>query len=266
MSLQTHIFRRLLSKSQEICPSKMALMKRCVAGSGHSFCSNSSSSSKNNISDVKFYQSAQSISFYFICDGETKSGDPSLNFILSNAHLPSHATTDLDISNGLTESVVSQIEKHYSIENSGQFVGGMGENDDGVWISAISTVDTLDYWEVIADIVKEVKEQRHGVPFGVYTSGILKDPEIATRLKSDIGLSSVEVSLLSDNPEGYASIRGIKDMTKAQEDFGKVCNFIVTAAESGFPVVAALAGGKNARGGAELAKSLGAVDTVVYRS
>ena len=83
-------------------------------------------------------------------------------------------------------------------------------------------------------------------------------------LKSHIGLSSIQVSLLSSDPQSYASIRGMQDKMKAQQDFGQVCNFIAMAAESGFPVIAALVGGKYARGGAELAKSLGAVDTVVY--
>lgn len=98
----------------------------------------------------------------------------------------------------------------------------------------------------------------------MHTSGIVNDANVATMLKSDLGLSSIQVSLLSSDPQSYASIRGIQDMTKAQQDFGQVCSFIATAAESGFPVVAALAGGKHARGGAELAKSLGAVDTIVY--
>jgi len=50
-------------------------------------------------------------------------------------------------------------------------------------------------------------------------------------------------------------------LAKAQSDFGQVCNFIATAAESGFPVIAAVVG---KHGGAELAKALGAVDVAVY--
>lgn len=73
-------------------------------------------------------------------------------------------------------------------------------------------------------------------------------------------------SLISSNPQSYAAIRGINDLDKAQRDFGQVCNFIATAAESGFPVIAAVLGGKHASGGAELAKSLGAVDVVFYDS
>ena len=51
--------------------------------------------------------------------------------------------------NDFVQSVTSEIEKHYAIENSEQFVGGMGENDGGVWMVSGGTGDTLDYWEVI---------------------------------------------------------------------------------------------------------------------
>lgn len=110
-----------------------------------------------------------------------------------------------------------------------------------------------------------MKQNRHGIPFGAYTSGILtENTEIATQLKTEIGLSTIQVSLLSYSPASYGSIRGIQDPSTAQKDFGQVCNFIATAAESGFPVIAAVAGGKHAGGASELAKALGAVDVVVY--
>jgi len=56
---------------------------------------------------------------------------------------------ELEISEGLIDSIASSIEEHYAIENSEQFVGGMGENDGGVWISSDTNVDTLYYWEDI---------------------------------------------------------------------------------------------------------------------
>lgn len=167
--------------------------------------------------------------------------------------------------NDFVQSVTSEIEKHYAIENSEQFVGGMGENDGGVWMVSGGTGDTLDYWEVIREIIKEVKENRHGIPFGLYTSGLSSAPEsIYSELKTEIGLSSIQVSLLSHAPDKYASLRKMQDISQAQKDFGQVCNFVVNAAESGFPVVAAVAGGEHAKGASELAKALGAVDIVVY--
>jgi hypothetical protein len=118
---------------------------------------------------------------------------------------------------------------------------------------------------VSADITREVKGNRHGIPFGLYTSGITNAPDtISSELKTEIGLSSIQVSLLSYTPDKYASLRQNQDKSQAQREFGQVCNFIVNAAESGFPVVAAVAGGEHAKGASELAKALGAVDVVVY--
>jgi hypothetical protein len=112
-----------------------------------------------NISNVKFHQSDQSIHFYLLADNNNSStilhtekewNDPSMKFILCNSQYKKQMVKELDISpQGLTISAAAQIEKHYCIENSKQFVGGMGENDKGVWISAISTSDTLDYWDDI---------------------------------------------------------------------------------------------------------------------
>ena len=118
---------------------------------------------------------------------------------------------------------------------------------------------------VCIDITREVKGNRHGIPFGLYTSGITKAPDtISSELKTEIGLSSIQVSLLSYTPDKYASLRQNQDKSQAQREFGQVCNFIVNAAESGFPVVAAVAGGEHAKGASELAKALGAVEVVVY--
>jgi hypothetical protein len=55
------------------------------------------------------------------------------------------ATTE----NDFVQGIASEIERHYAIENSEQFVGGMGENDGGVWIVSDGLNDTLDYWEFI---------------------------------------------------------------------------------------------------------------------
>jgi hypothetical protein len=106
-----------------------------------------------NISNLTFYQSDQSIHFFLLSNSATNKewSDPSMKFILSNSQYNKQKVKQLDIisKEGLTTSAAEQIEKHYCIENSKQFVGGMGENDEGVWISAISTLDTLDYWDDI---------------------------------------------------------------------------------------------------------------------
>jgi hypothetical protein len=111
---------------------------------------------KKITSNVKFHQSDQSIHFYLLSNDASTDiewDDPSMKFILSNSQYNNkkQVVKQLDISQGLSiqSSIAAQIEKHYCIESSNQFVGGMGENDGGVWISAISTLDTLDYWDDI---------------------------------------------------------------------------------------------------------------------
>ncbi len=117
------------------------------------------------------------------------------------------------------------------------------------------------------DIIGAVKENRHGVPFGLYTSGIVQNKDIATNLKEMIGISSIEVTLGAGDPQSYGQVVHVRnnDMD-ANSAFGEVCSFIVQASESGFPVTVAVAGGKYAASGSELAKALGAVDVVVYEN
>mmetsp|Transcript_11147 Transcript_11147/g.20865 ORF Transcript_11147/g.20865 Transcript_11147/m.20865 type:complete len:145 (+) Transcript_11147:152-586(+) len=117
------------------------------------FLTHGAGNNVGNISNVKFHQSDQSIDFFLLSkdtiDTDKEWDDPNMKFILSNSLYNKQMVNELDISQGLTISAAVQIEKHYCIDNSKQFVGGMGENDQGVWISAISNLDTLDYWDDI---------------------------------------------------------------------------------------------------------------------
>lgn len=119
---------------------------------------------------------------------------------------------------------------------------------------------------VNVDIIGAVKENRHGVPFGLYTSGIVQNKDIATNLKEMIGISSIEVTLGAGDPQSYGQVVHVRNDMDANSAFGEVCSFIVQASESGFPVTVAIAGGKYAGSGSELAKALGAVDVVVYEN
>ena len=116
----------------------------------------------------------------------------------------------------------------------------------------------------LIDIISETKEKRHGVPFGIYTSGIMKNKEIITSLKESVGISSIQVTLGSGDPQSYSQVVGCRGDIDKNTAFGQVCEFIVQTSESGFPVTAAVASGKHAGAGGELAKALGAVDVVVY--
>lgn len=162
-------------------------------------------------------------------------------------------------------TIVNAIENYYSLDNSKQFVGGMGENDKGVWLVSedLDTLDTLEFSKDISDITSQVKQSRHGIKFGLYSSGLVNDPDIAINLPS-IGISQINVSLMGSDPDSYGVLTGMNasDATKA---FAKVCGFIALSSESGFKVTAAISDTQKAQA-SDLAKALGAVDVVVYDS
>lgn len=83
-------------------------------------------------------------------------------------------------------------------------------------------------------------------------------------MKELIGISSIQVTLGSGDPKSYSQVVRNRNGMDSNVAFGEVCGFIVQSAESGFPVIAAVAGGKHSLAGKELAKALGAVDAVVY--
>ena len=115
------------------------------------------------------------------------------------------------------------------------------------------------------DVIQEIKQNRHGIPFGIYTSGIIKNKDIISHnLKEHIGISSLQVTLGSGDPQSYSQVVCCDNGKNSNTSFGEVCNFIAQSSESGFPVVAAVAGGRHAGSGSELAKALGAVDIVIY--
>ena len=120
---------------------------RKVALSSRPLATSFSTSIQNGISSVKVHQTNESLHFQ-LCSNDIdplseNSGRP---YILTPS---AKDVKELEISQGLINSIASSIEEHYAIENSEQFVGGMGENDGGVWISSDTNVDTLYYWEDI---------------------------------------------------------------------------------------------------------------------
>ena len=63
------------------------------------------------------------------------------------------------------------------------------------------------------DIVQQVKEHRHGIPFSVYTSGVVNDidyTDISSQLKSDIGLSSIQIRSGSLTQMASSVVKSIK--------------------------------------------------------
>jgi hypothetical protein len=174
------------------------------------------------------------------------------------------------------EAALAIVNKHYE---SAHFVGGMGEGtkkvaatifqccmlylklfrseDPGVWFATVQNCvhDALSF-DVIQESIALVKQERHGVPFGLYTSGILSEPVVV----SDLGLSVLQVSLFAGNPMDYVAATGRK-----AADFGKCCGFIAECAEQGIHVEVGVLK-QHAGSARDLAMSLGARDVHVYES
>lgn len=157
------------------------------------------------------------------------------------------------------DEVVEVVNRRY---NSKHFVGGMGEGDPGVWFAPASdTVDLLadsKTLELLGTSMERCRQERHGVPFNVYTSGINVDPAAVAALKWD----SVQVSLWAATPADYAKCTG-RHGPDDSNLFGAVCGFIAEASDLGLPVEVSVL--KQYAGPArDLASSLGARHVHVY--
>jgi hypothetical protein len=164
--------------------------------------------------------------------------------------------------------------------NNYQFVGGMGESDPGVWFAAASGDSTGDallhppHAALVAESIRAVKEVRHGVPFGVYTTGLALDAEAGSGSSAfppwqDLlggGLvDCLHVSLHGATPQQYQRSTGLADPGEAAKAFGAVCGFVADAADRGFAVEAWVRG-EFAGPGRDLALSLGAREVHVSRA
>jgi hypothetical protein len=153
--------------------------------------------------------------------------------------------------------VLDLVNRHYASDSN--FVGGMGESDAGVWFATTvgSTKDSLDYAvDILQSSIASVKEERHGVPFGVYTTGLLSG-SLDIPL-SEIGLSCLQVSLFAGSPDRYKRATGLD-----ASSFGQVCGFIADAAEQGIAVEVGVLS-SDAGPARDLALSLGAQAVHVY--
>jgi hypothetical protein len=152
-----------------------------------------------------------------------------------------------------------------------QFVGGMGEQDLGVYFVSVPTYNTslssfvyndplVTYTDLVRDGVSAVKEIRHGVPFGVYTSGIMTD----IPLLDEFDIDTYEVSLFGSNPNEYDRCTTGRPRHGTKSDFHHVCHFMATATESYQVNVEAAVIQSHAKDARQLALSLGARDVHVY--
>ena len=117
-----------------------------------------------------------------------------------------------------------------------------------------SNGDALDYAELVQEGIFYTKQERHGVEFGLYTNGLVT-PSIPL---SELGLSTLQVSLYCGSPPEYAKATG-----RDAKAFGQLCGFIAEAVEQGVTVELGVlepyAGSAH-----DLALSLGAQQVHVY--
>lgn len=173
------------------------------------------------------------------------------------------------------DSIVEAVHKHYESVSHDTYIGGMGENDPGVWfaIPSNSIVDTIEYSNMIVESINLIKEHRHGVPFGVYTTGrtlksIDSDEDIAELIET---IDMIHISLFGSTPEQYMSYTGIETIKDARNAFGQVCSMISTVSEmysdgrSGVKIIAGIVQSPSTTASArDLAHSLGAIDVQVF--
>jgi hypothetical protein len=181
------------------------------------------------------------------------------------------------------QDVLDAVNQHYgdsNKDNGNNFVGGMGESDPGVFFIVPNTEhhggddknndDPLEHAELVTESILAVKEQRHGVPFGLYTTGIvsiLDDDIVMSCLKR---LNTLHVSLYAASPPDYSKSTGLWKMPDAQQAFGRACSFLAMVGENrGLKLTLAVGLSKtlsssSAKAGRDLAMSLGAQEVHFY--
>jgi len=159
------------------------------------------------------------------------------------------------------DEIVQAVNRHYGDGDSQErFVGGMGEQDPGVWFApATDTLETdllasPQSLELLGEAMERCRAERHGVPFSVHTAGVnVLDVHAVAQLK----WNAVHVSLWAATPKDYARATG------GRQDFGAVCGFIAEAVELGVPVEVAVLR-EHAGAARDLARSLGARQVHVH--
>jgi hypothetical protein len=157
------------------------------------------------------------------------------------------------------DEIVHAVDQHYQAEDaSEQFVGGMGEQDLGVWFAPLPLKNKLNdpllFSQLIRDGIEAVKEHRHGVPFGLYTTACILDQEVPS---AELEVDTFEVSLFGSNQKQYNHCTGRKD-------FNTVCSFIGLTLEQGIRLDASVTK-EYASAARSFAKALGVSRVHVYK-
>ena len=159
------------------------------------------------------------------------------------------------------EEAVNKINEHYSNDN--RFVGGMGESDPGVGLLSLSD-DIIDNQHTIINLIKKVKEERHGVPFHLYTTGLccqgfLEDKDWKKWKKAKV-VDTWQVSLYAGAPHDYEKGTGLQTMDDPHPIYGQVCGFVAEATEHGMAVETTILK-EYATTGRDMANALGSRQT-----
>ncbi len=93
--------------------------------------------------------------------------------------------------------------------------------------------DPLLYTELLEQVLRVIKQQRHGVPITLVTYGLVSVADAAETCAHlvDIGVEALEVYMPAATPNDYQ--RAVEPLSAG---FGDVCNFISVASEAGLIV------------------------------
>jgi hypothetical protein len=120
--------------------------------------------------------------------------------VFSSSTTPSAAVASI-------QDVVDIVNSHYDHDARQQFVGGMGESDPGVWFAAQSRTSQLDamlYSDLVVEAIARVKDERHGVPFAMCTTGLFFPSTSLSDLAECV--DCLHVSLHASNPKEYQQL------------------------------------------------------------
>lgn len=273
-----------LSSARFLTSQSLSWQWHTTASPYHNNNNNSNSSNSNHL-QTKRSHSTESLQqpqplFLWLGTGDNNDdqGRAAKNKCWTRLLLPKTLTTPPFPLVHLAETALQLVNQHYEATDS--FVGGMGESDPGVWFASVAVVDDdddnndarfhdpLQYADLVAECIELVQTERHGVPFGLYTTGILSSSSSPPSVPlTDLGLDCLHVSLFAGNPKDY--VEAIQHhcgsgSSVSEKDFGTVCGFIADAAEQGLPVEVGLAQAYATGAARDLALSLGAQNVHVY--
>lgn len=124
-----------------------------------------------------------------------------------------------------SDDLVKVVEDAFSVGQIG--VDSMSSDD----ITFAGFGEPLLRLDCIEEVVRTVRDRRHGTRFRVKTNGLIKpaDSEVVARALKDCGVKMVSIALIADNPKQYQEIA----QPMNGRGFGDVCSFTIACVEAG---------------------------------